>query len=228
MRSATFRDVNIGGSRWVALASVALALVVTACSGGTDETVVPLTDPPTTSTTASPTSAPTTTAAPTTTTPTPIVETTKPTTAAPVAPAALPTTAEVSTLLQGERDALIDALGENGDKTAVALEQFVTTRRLEELQTVVAERAAGGFATRRATIDRIDVLSLSPSGDDGAFAIVCLTSDTVVYEVASGDVVDDTLGYILRSVALVWDGSRWAIDGQRQLAVGTDSAACAA
>ena len=85
MRSATFRDVNIGGSRWVALASVALALVVTACSGGTDETVVPLTDPPTTSTTASPTSAPTTTAAPTTTTPTPIVETTVTTTAAPAA-----------------------------------------------------------------------------------------------------------------------------------------------
>ena len=227
MCSATFRDVNIGGSRWVALASVALALVVTACSSGTDETVVPLTDPTTTSTTAPPTSAPTTTAAPTTTTPTPIVETTVTTTAAPVEPVALPTTDELLTLLQNERDALIDALGEDGDKTGSGLVGLMTPERLTVLVDSIAQRAADGIATKRAGTETVEVVQLLDGDDDSSVVLMaCVATDAVVYDVESGEILDDSLIYLLRLVTIVQQDSSWVVADQRRLESGPTPDTC--
>lgn len=231
MCSATFRDVNIGGSRWVALASVALALVVTACSSGTDETVVPLTDPTTTSTTAPPTSAPTTTAAPTTTTPTPIVETTEPTETTTSHEDSLIndiSAAEVEALLQAERTAYLDAVSADGDKSGDALASLVSPERLEFLLELIRSRSDAGVATRFGTVDSVRVVSIVEADSRVVAALACLTSDAVVYEIASGEIIDDELGYVLRLVTIAPGSSGWVITSQQRVASGTDPGTCSA
>ncbi len=214
-----------GGTRRVAAAGLAFTLAFAACSGSdADDAVVPLTAADTTTTTAAPT---TTTTVATTTTAAPTTTTAAPTTSTAAEPVT-PTIDQLEEIIRAERDALLDALAEDGDKSGVGLAGLVTADRLALLTNQIAEREADGLATRRASIETVDVIELVESEADGILtAIACFATDAVIYEVGTGNVVDDDLIYLVRLVTFSDVNGSWLVASQRRLDSGPTEEVCA-
>ncbi len=186
-----------------------LCAALAACSGGanSDEIVeLTTTSPAVESTTApSSTTSPTTTEAPTTTTTEP--QTTSTTTAEDLA-------AEIEADLQAGRDLESQTLHDPSSFDEQALGRYFSPTAIERLRMRLDGRTQDGTASRPGPTetDIIEVESVSVLESGSALVVFCLSNDAVIYDVNSGEVVNDDAGSIRSSRTVSQIGGTWRTD----------------
>lgn len=210
-------------------------MVLAACSDGSDDdAIVPSTAEAavTTSTAARP--APTsTTSITSTTTSAPATSTTAATSVPDDDSAELDNVdadvlAGVERAIQGERQAYLAALAEGGDKDGSEIAPYVTSERHLALVDFVQQRERDGLATKLGQLESIRVQSVQVLNGRRALATACILTDSVIYRTSTGEVIDDSVSYVLAEYELTKLDDVWTTSNGRVLASGGEETACSA
>jgi len=240
--TTTVRSVKLDGAmRWnpgrhvlSALAGVSLVLL-SSCSSADSDEIVDLTTVPTAAETTVVSTAPSTTQPATTT------ESTSTTAVAPSTTAAETTTstptadsspaedspaqdieAELLRVIVGEREALLAALLHPIEAVGDPFEEWSTAERVLELVTALQLRLDAGTAVQLGPDETTSILVFEQAADDLFVVVTCTTSDSVVYDVGTGSIIDDDTIYMTRSVTVVREDQQLLVVGQRRLSQSLD------
>jgi len=195
---------------------VGLLLVLGACSSSDAESVTPLTG--TTAVATSSTSTTTPSSVPTIT-----ASTSTSSTAASTTTTASTTPEELRTDIEADlnegRTAVIAALRDPQSPASESLANYFRFGALAGTVALIQGLAERGEAVRPgpASVERIDVESVTPVGTSAAVVVYCLSSDSVVYEIDSEVIVDDSAGSFRSTANLTVVDGRWVVDERETL-----------
>jgi len=203
---------------------LAAGLLLAACSSGASDEVIPLTTPETTvpAVTSAPPTSSTSTAAPT---PVPSTSTAPlPSSTTVQQPTSSTTTTEdlrfeIEADLNAGRASFVAAAAEPVDAAGAGLNRWFGGDALARSIETLAGFAARGEAARAgpSALELVEVESAQLIGDGVAVVIYCLSSDSVVYVVDGGQVVNDEIGSFRSSATMSRSGDTWRVDGRMTL-----------
>ncbi len=213
------------GRRFVFGPLVVSLVVLSSCSSTDSDEIVDLTTAPaaaetTVVSTAPATTQPATTTEPTSTTVEPSSTTAAQTTTSTSAPETSPAEdieAELLRVIVGEREALLDALLHPIDAEGGPFEQWSTAERVLELVDALQVRLDTGTAVQLGPAEATSIIVFEQAAADLFVVVTCTTSDSVVYDVDTGSIIDDDTLYMTRSVTVVREGQELLVVGQRRL-----------
>ena len=194
--------------RWIPMV-LALTAGLTACAAagpGDPNTIEPIT-----------TTTPVTVAASTTVTtapPTTSTSTTQPTTSTTQAddPQAA-TKQEIADLVVKARQAFLDAAADPVNPDSESLSLYYAGSKLLEIRRALQDLVDSGQAIRPAPANKEIVIPVAVQLTDETEGIViaCVASDSIIYEVASEVILDDSTTSFLRSIDVRYVDGRWYV-----------------
>ena len=205
--------------RWLAGGALCVLILTTSCGGSNEEATPSSTSSPTTSTTV--TEAPTTTLTTTTTTTT---------TEAPATTTAPDPSDEDQILDVVKRywDVLVIA-NDPPNPDSLLWESVASGERLDLLRQRSRERLAAGEGTRHPPLrtnqlPRIEILVIE---DEVAAVNICLRDDVILYDIATGEILDDEILHFWYQMIIAKSGV-WLVTESNRIEQLTEEEACAA
>ena len=119
---------------------------------------------------------------------------------------------ELMRVITGARFAFLEALSDPFDTSDDTVHLWATDRYLALLDTAVAASMRDNEGTRLGEVESLELLSVV-FDEESAVVEYCLTSDSIVYSLADGAVIDDDLGFLTITAQLVFD-DQWRLDWQ--------------
>jgi hypothetical protein len=139
----------------------------------------------------------------------------------------------VQSALDQYSKALSDARQNPVDPESAALQAVTTKSAFAILKDALTMLSADGEAVRPGpsglAAAQIKATTILSNADDRIVAGICSRNDGIRYNVASGAVVDDNVGFTTGDATLVQSGGNWVVDEVRSISdrVGSPDAVCA-